>query len=367
MLKLNVGTNYVHGGDVWAVSRRLGLDPSKILDFSSNINPMGPPPSSIERIKENLWKIPYYPDRAYNNFRNQVAKYLKLDTIDNIIEGSGSTELIHLFAELLIGEGDKVVIPIPTYGEYERIVRIRRGTPVHILPERQFVLDIDRILEELGNDCKAIILCNPNNPTSTILQRKDLLTIIKIAHENGVFVLVDESFVEFADESDISLSSSVEEFANLFIIRSLTKFYALPGLRIGYGLAPVKLADRLRKVKMPWSLNSVAEEAGISALQDFKYMKKTKELISKERRYLYSGLTEIRGLTVFKPEANFILLRILNAMTAAKLKESLLKKYSILIRDCSSFTGLGKNYFRVCVRLRNDNSSLLAAIRANIA
>ncbi len=152
LTKMNVIEHCVHGGDVWTIAQRTGLNPANILDFSSNINPMGPSPSSVKSIKDNLWKIPYYPDRSYNNFRNQVAKYLELNTIDNIIEGSGSTELIHLFAELLISEGDKVVIPIPTYGEYERIVRIRRGIPVHILPERQLVLDIDRILEELGND-----------------------------------------------------------------------------------------------------------------------------------------------------------------------------------------------------------------------
>lgn len=363
LTKMNVIEHCVHGGDVWTIAQRTEVDPANILDFSSNINPMGPSPSSVKSIKDNLWKIPYYPERSYNNFRNQVAKYLKLDTIDNILEGSGSTELIHLFAELLIGDGDKVVIPIPTYGEYERIVRIRRGIPVHILPARQFGLNIDQILEELGNDCKAIILCNPNNPTSTIIQRKDLLTIIKIADENGVFVLVDESFVEFADKANISLSSSVEEFANLFIIRSMTKFYGLPGLRIGYGLANTKLADRFRKIKMPWSLNSLAEEAGISALQDLKYMKKTRELISKERGYLYSGLKKIHGLTVFEPKANFILVRIQKGMTAEKLKESLLDRYSILIRDCASFTGLGNEYFRVCVRLRNENSLLLSALK----
>jgi len=357
----------VHGGEVWTIARERGLDPSKILDFSSNVNPLGPPSSSINRIKENLWKVPYYPDRSYNNFRNQVAEYLGLDTIDNVVEGSGSTELIQLFAELLISEGDKVVIPVPTYGEYERIVRIRRGIPVLIRSTRTFGLDIDRIKQELGNDCKAIILCNPNNPTSTILKRNDLISILNLASEKGVFVLIDESFVEFAEEAEISVSLQVKEFANLFIIRSMTKFYALPGLRIGYGIAPLKLADRFRRIKMPWSLNSLAAEAGISALQDLKYMQKTRELISEERRYLYSGLKEIHGLTVFEPKANFILVRIQKGMTAEKLKESLLDRYSILIRDCSSFTGLGREYFRVCVRLRNENSLLLSGLRTIMA
>lgn len=353
----------IHGGEVWTIARERGLDPSNILDFSSNVNPLGPPTSSIKRIKDNLWKIPYYPDRSYSKFRSQVAEHLELDTIDNIVEGSGSTELIQLFAELLINEGDKVVIPVPTYGEYERLVRIRRGIPVLIRPTRGLGLDIDRVKQELGNDCKALILCNPNNPTSTIIQRTDLISIINLAYDKGIFVLVDESFVEFADKAEISLSPDIEEFANLFIIRSLTKFYALPGLRIGYGIASLKLADRLRKIKMPWSLNSLAEEAGISALQDLKYMKKTRELISKERGYLYSGLKEIHDLTVFKPEANFILLRIQKGMTAETLKESLLDRYSILIRDCASFSGLGNEYFRVCVRLRNENSSLLSALK----
>ncbi len=352
----------VHGGEVFEVAREHGIDPRKILDFSSNVNPLGPPSSALKSLKKALWMIPHYPDSSYHDFRKAAAEYADVSAIENVIEGNGSMELIYLFAELFVRGGDRTLIPIPTFGEYERAVRSRGGKPVCLECEPSLTVAVDRVASELDKGCKALFLSSPNNPSSKTIPKKDLLALIDLAFNRGVQVLLDETFIEFTDDHESGLSSRAEEFPNLFIIRSLTKIFALTGLRIGYGLASRKLAEQLRRAKMPWSVNVLAQEAGIAALHDRAFMESSRRVIEKERNFLYSGLKKIPRLTPFSPEANFILSRISQGLTAEELKAALLEK-RILIRDCSSFKGLGKDYFRVSVKLRKQNTALLSALK----
>lgn len=350
-----------HGGEVFKVAREYGFHPREILDFSSSINPLGPPPSAIHKLKEAMWKIPIYPDTSYHEFRSAVAEYLGLSSIDNVVEGNGSTELIYLFTSLFAGKA-KAIIPHPTFGEYERAVLISGGVPVHISCDDNFGVNLDRILNAFENGSDLLFLCSPNNPTSLTIPKRKLLKLIEKASEKDVKVLLDETFVEFVDEGEASLSSRVEEFPNLFIIRSLTKFFALPGLRIGYGVASRKLVERLRGAKMPWSVSALAQDAAIAALRDLPYIERSRRVVARERDYLYSKLKHIRKLTPFKPEANFILSRIVRGIDGSELQRELLAK-RVLIRDCSSFRGLGRAYFRVSVRLRKENSLLLSELK----
>jgi threonine-phosphate decarboxylase len=350
-----------HGGEVFRVGREHGFHPRQILDFSSSINPLGPPPSAIHELKESLWKIPIYPDNNYHDFRSAVTEYLGLSSTENVVEGNGSTELIYLFASLFAGK-ERAIIPLPTFEEYERAILINGGIPVHISYEENFGIAIDRILNAIDNNSGVLFLCNPNNPTSLTIPKRKLLRLIERASEKDVKVLLDETFVEFVEEGEVSLSSRVEEFPNLFIIRSLTKFFALPGLRIGYGLASRKTAERFRSAKMPWSVNALAQDAAIAALHDLPYIQKSRKVVTRERDYLYSKLKQVKSLAPFKPEANFILSRILGGMDASELQRELLGK-RVLIRDCSSFKGLGKEYFRVSVKLTKQNAFLISALK----
>ncbi len=350
-----------HGGEVFTVGREHGFHPRQILDFSSSINPLGPPPSAIRELKEALWKISVYPDSNYHDFRSAVAEYLGLSSTENVVEGNGSTELIYLFASLFAAKA-KAIIPLPTFGEYERAVLINSGVPAHVACDENFGMSFDRILDAMEDGSRILFLCNPNNPTSLTTPKTKLLRLIETASEKDVKVLLDETFVEFVDEGEASLSSRVEEYPNLFIIRSLTKFFALPGLRIGYGLASRKLAKQLRSAKMPWSVNALAQEAAIAALHDLPYIEKSRKVVARERDYLYSKLKQIKNLTPIRPEANFILSKILKGGDAVELQRELLAK-RILIRDCSSFRGLGGEYFRVAVKLRKQNVLLLSALK----
>ncbi len=352
----------VHGGEVFEIARLRGLNPRDILDFSSNINPLGPPSLAMKCLKNATWMIPYYPDISYRDFRRAAAEYARVPTSENVIEGSGSTELIYLFAELFVREGDKVLIPVPTFGEYERAVRNRGGLPVYLTCQHEFTVDADRFADELDRGCKAVFLSSPNNPSSKTIAKKDLLKLVELTSDRNARVFLDETFIEFTEDRELGLSPLVEEFPNLFVARSLTKIFALPGLRIGYGLASRKLIEQLRKAKMPWSVNVLAQEAAIAALHDKSYLERSRKLVAKEREFLYSGLGKIQGLTPFRPDANFVLLRITQGLTANELKSSLLDK-SILIRDCSSFRGLNENYFRISVKLRKQNRMLLSTLK----
>ncbi|MCD6537106.1 threonine-phosphate decarboxylase [Candidatus Bathyarchaeota archaeon] len=353
----------VHGGEVWDVMSRTGLRRNEILDFSANVNPLGPSPLALESIRNNLDCIPYYPDSDCNLLREVIAKYLGCVSRENVILGNGSTEIIHLFAEVFIEKGDSALIPVPTFGEYEKAVRKMGGKPRYIRLSRDFHIDLESFLHEMEG-AKIIFLCNPNNPTSTLIPHDSLLKIVEKAYVEGALVFLDESFIEFVDEKErFSMVSEIENYPNLFVLRSFTKVFGLAGLRVGYGVAHSEVANLLLRAKIPWNVNCLAQAAAIAALNDDEYLRRTWRLIRDEKAFLLRELRRIRGFKVFPAHANFILINIRDSgFTAAELKERLLK-YGILIRDCSSFRGLDEYYIRVAVRTRPENEKFIKALR----
>jgi threonine-phosphate decarboxylase len=351
-----------HGGEIWKYYPYY----KDVLDFSANINPLGPPRKAIEAIKRSLWQIPFYPDPESNALRKAISEYLGGIYPENIIVGNGSTELIHLFCEIFIKNGDEAIIPVPTFGEYENAVKKAGGIPKYVRLNNNFRVNPSIILKALGSKTKMIFLCNPNNPTSTLIPRSDLLEIIENSDREHVLVFIDESFIEFVD-GDISLVSEVKTYKNLFVLRSFTKSFGLTGLRIGYGVACKEIINLLLRGKIPWNINCLAQAAVIAVLQDReslkKYLEKTRKLVRGEREFLLNELRRIHGLQVFPAHANFILVDVRRTgFTAAQLKERMLK-HGILIRDCSSFKGLDKYYIRIAVRTRGENEKLLAVLR----
>ena len=353
----------IHGGEVWEVMSRTGLRRDEIIDFSANVNPLGPSPLALESIKNNLDCIPYYPDSDCNLLREAIAKYLGGISRENVILGNGSTEIIHLFAEVFIERGDSALIPVPTFGEYEKAVRKMGGKPRYIRLSRNFHIDLESFLNEMEG-AKIIFLCNPNNPTSTLILYDSLLKIVEKAYEEEALVFLDESFIEFVDEKKrFSMVREVEKYPNLFVLRSFTKVFGLAGLRVGYGVAHSEVASLLLRAKVPWNVNCLAQAAAIAALNDDEYLRRTWRLIKDEKAFLLRELRRIKGFKVFPAHANFILINIRDSgFTAAELKERLLK-YGILIRDCSSFRGLDEYYIRVAVRTRWENEKFIKSLR----
>jgi threonine-phosphate decarboxylase len=358
-------TRYMHGGDIWSATK--GYPHGRVIDFSANVNPIGPSRMVIKAIRDSLWKIPFYPDPNYVVLKEAISQYLGEVKAGNIIVGNGSTELIYLFCETFLERGDSVLIPVPTFVEYEKAAK-RVGARIKYLilnPRQGFKIKSRDLADGIREmPAKIVFLCNPSNPTGMLASRNDLLEVIENASRNNVLVLVDEDFIEFvADEKKYSMISVIKNYQNLFVLRSFTKFFGLAGLRIGYGVACREIINLLSRAKGPWNVNCLAEVAAIAALKDKEHWRKTRALIETERKFLLSELCKIKGFKIFPADANFILVNIRQTgLTAPQLKERMLE-HGILIRDCSSFKGLDEYYIRVAVRTREENEKLIATLK----
>ncbi len=352
----------VHGGELWKIREKTGLNIEEILDFSSNINPLGFSQKALEAIKNNLGQIPMYPDSTFTALRTAIADHFERISEGNVVVGNGSTEIIYLFADVFLKQGNIALIPTPTFGEYENAVRKVGGEPKHIKLNRDFNIEPNLFTHHLKG-AKTVFLCNPNNPTSILIRHEDLIAILEKALEENVLFFLDEDFLEFVDkEKQNSLINEVGKYSNLFVLRSFTKAFGLTGLRVGYGIASEEIIKLMMNAKIPWNVNCLAQVAAVAALTDKDHLKKSRELVRVERVYLNRKLNEINSLRLYPADANFIFINIKQSgFTAAQLKEKLLK-YGILIRDCSSFRGLDEYHIRIAVKTRKENERLLEAL-----
>ena len=359
-----------HGGNIYKIFREKNID--KILDYSSNINPYGLPENLKKEIFEKLFVLERYPDPDYIELREKIAEKNNLN-IENIIVGNGATEIIFLFMKILSPK--KVLIVSPTFGEYERAIKssILADDSLEInyfeLKEAEnFVLNIKNLETELENNYDLLILCNPNNPTGQFLKLKKLEEILKICEQKNTKLFVDEAFVEFVEDwENESIINSKENKENLFVIRAFTKFFAIPGLRLGYGICfNNNLLKKMLEKKEPWSVNNIADLAGQTILDDENYIQKTKEWIKDQKKYMYENLNKIEGLRAYKTEVNFILLKIEDnllekGLDVKNLRKKMLEK-GILIRDASNFIYLDKHYFRLAIKDKLNNKKVIETL-----
>ena len=359
-----------HGGNIYKIFREKNID--KILDYSSNINPYGLPENLKKEIFEKLFVLERYPDPDYIGLREKIAEKNNLN-IENIIVGNGATEIIFLFMKILSPK--KVLIVSPTFGEYERAIKASTLANDNLeinyfeLKEAEnFVLNIKNLETELENNYDLLILCNPNNPTGQFLKLKKLEEILKICEQKNTKLFVDEAFVEFVEDwENESIINSKENKENLFVIRAFTKFFAIPGLRLGYGICFNKnLLKKMLEKKEPWSVNNIADLAGQTVLDDENYIQKTKEWIKDQKKYMYENLNKIEGLRAYKTEVNFILLKIEDnllekGLDVKNLRKKMLEK-GILIRDASNFIYLDKHYFRLAIKDKLNNKKVIESL-----
>ncbi len=340
-------TPCIHGARVEESAQMSGKKVDELVDFSINLNPLGHP--ELTRTLVNSYRtIDTYPDNRYAIFKKAAAGSLNVWP-ENIIPGNGSSELIRLFAEAVIETGDKVMIPIPTFGEYEFQCRLFGAEIEHV--------DYGSIIEFEPEDCKAVFLCNPNNPTGNLLKKKEILQLAQRCVESETFLFVDEAFIELSDaKQSISGFAASNDFA--VVLRSLTKTYAVPGLRIGFAIASPDLAGILNNIRLPWNLNSVALAVGERLLKNSRsYIDRSIELIKKEREWLASRLKSIRGFKPYPSDTNFILVDVKEfSLSSTELTERMLS-HGVIVRECSSF-GL-ENHIRVAVRKRSENRRLI--------
>ncbi len=347
----NMENLYQHGGNIYEIKRR---EQSSVLDFSANINPLGIPSRINKLLNRQLKNLVHYPDTKAHRLVAALARYCKVKA-ENVLVGNGSTELIYLILNAF--QPDKVILPVPSFTEYERAARIEASQVrfIHMLESEGFSLNFDHI-----NNCDMFFICNPNNPTGNLIvsNRADIKNI------PAKRIVIDEAFMDFVpDERIYTFIPQAVHSKKITVLRTLTKFFALPGLRVGYLIAHRDIIRILKEHQMPWSVNVLAQVAAEQCLSEDAFIKHSKQLIAKERTFLYGQLSRIRGLKPYLSVANFLLVKIKDKrLTSSYLKERLLKK-SILIRDCANFRGLNNKYFRVAVRLRAENVKLLAALR----
>lgn len=346
-----------HGGNIYRFVEERGYSIEDVIDFSASINPLGVPPSVVEEIKDGIRFLCHYPDPEAKKLTQEISRHLDIDP-QYIICGNGSTELIYLTVRAL--RPKRVLIPVPTFSEYERACMLCNEIEIvsyELKEENNFRIDPDDFISSLithhsSRSLDMVFLCNPNNPTGQLLKRDDVIKIADVARELKCYLIVDEAFIDFVPEQ--SVISEVKNNPYLIVLRSMTKFYALTGLRIGYGVFPEDVIHPIKRYKEPWTVNTLAQIAGIAALKDEGYKKETYKVIEECKKILEDGFGLLR-INYFPSSANFYLMR---HREARKIISSLRDK-GIMIRDCSNFKGLDSTYMRIAVRSKSENVRLL--------
>ena len=356
--------DHFHGSDLEKIEKVFGIKKENIVSYSANVNPLGISHKLREVLSQHLDAITRYPDREYTKLRQCIANYTGAQ-MENIIMGNGSTELISLFIQT--NHPKKAMILGPTYSEYERDINLGGGTCIYfpLKEENNFQMDVNALCHQLDDNLDLLVLCNPNNPTSSAITRKEMRRILDACMEHGIFVMVDETYVEFApDEKNVTSVSLTNYYSNLIILRGTSKFFASPGLRLGYAITGNRdVAKEINTRKDPWTINSLAEIAGQIMFQDQDYIRETKELITSERERLYQELSSWDTVRVYEPQANFILMKILKeGVDAEILFEHCIRK-GMMIRNCSTFPFLDSQFIRFCIMSPEDNDRLMDAFR----
>ncbi|MFU0883534.1 threonine-phosphate decarboxylase CobD [Kluyvera cryocrescens] len=347
-----------HGGNTREAAALLGIGADKLLDFSANINPLGMPESLKQAIINNLNCAERYPDVEYQQLHQALAAHHGVPA-SWILAGNGETESIFTLVHGL--KPRRAMVVAPGFAEYRRALEtIDCKIETYTLREEDGWQLTERILSALTADLDCLFLCTPNNPTGLLPDRALLDAIAERCRSLDIALILDEAFIDFiADEP--GFIGELKQNPHIWVLRSLTKFYAIPGLRLGYLLnGDERAVARLRKHQMPWSINAFAALAGVRVLNDRDYQQATLRWLAREGQRLYQALAEIDGITVYPGRANYLFLRCERA--DIELQYALLQQH-ILIRSCANYPGLDGRYFRVAVRSEAENQRLLAALR----
>lgn len=350
-----------HGANLFDLSKQYNFDINSILDFSSNINPFGADKKALNYIAENLDIVSIYPDPEYLDLKASISEYCECQ-IENILLSNGATSLISNYIKYISPK--KALLLQPAYSEYESELNEAKAEILRFFlkKEENFKINIDEMIEFINkNEVELAIICNPNNPTGTILSRNDIERLLNST--NSKF-MVDETYIEFSDKGTFSSAPLTSKYSNLFVIRGTSKFFATPGIRLGYAISSdSKAKEYISKSFHLWDINVIASTMGEIMFKDNEYIENTHSLISNEMAYLKNTLSTFSKLKVYPSHGNFILCEILcDNMDANKLYTELIKK-GIAIRNCSSFNGLGENFFRICVLKHEENARLMDELK----
>ncbi|MDQ6421603.1 threonine-phosphate decarboxylase CobD [Paenibacillus sp. LHD-117] len=350
---------YGHGGDLRTAEEVFGMPAESFVDFSSNMNPLGPP-KSVRDVMARYWEhIQAYPDPASRALKAKLAERHRIPE-SSILVGNGAAELIDLAVRAI--RPQVTALAMPCFDEYGDAVR-KCGGEIYAMPldrTANFELSEDAVREAIDQSGAALyVLGSPNNPTGRLLDAG----LVRLLLDSGAHVVIDEAFLDFVpEEEELTLLREAASHERLIVLRSMTKFYAVPGIRLGYAVGKSSTISRLRRLQVPWSVNSLAQQIGETVLMDVEFEAETKSWLLSEREWLTDGLRRL-GCCVTQSVTNYLLVRLPEGtgLSASQLQLEMGRR-GVLVRDASRFQGLDHTYIRVAVKLREHNLKLLAAL-----
>lgn len=349
----------IHGGNIEKISRQLKIPSHELFDFSANLNPLGFPEELKDTLLKSLEDIRYYPDPEYFQLRTAIARYHKVD-LQTVFVGNGAVQLIFEIANAL-SHGNALVLA-PTFSEYENALK-RAHVLVHhycLREENNFQLVMTDLIAylQLNPEIKTIYLANPNNPTGNLITIADLKKLVVFCNQNKRYLILDEAFINLVCTKNSSYGSFLNINDNVFIVYSTTKFFAIPGLRLGYCLVKNPKLQKLLVAQIePWSVNILAASFGAKMFQAKDYIQKTNQWLTNEQPLFYRQLKSLSAIKVYPSTTNFFLFKC----SQLNLKNKLLD-YKIMIRQCEDYYYLGPNYFRVALRSAAENKYLIKCL-----
>lgn len=367
----------IHGGNIFKFAHEQRIEPHEVIDFSANINPLGPSQRGLSALEAQLRYISHYPDATNDDVLNAIADTYGMNK-NQIVVGNGAAELLYAICRLPGYTG--AFVPAPGFSEYKEALEAS-GIPVRDIYYRPReddngkpyfevpYLALETFAAELkGQDGRIIVfLGNPNNPDGTLLDKNHIRTVASMLKDANSLLVIDESFIDFVgndtlQDNEYSMRSLVNEFDNIIVVHSFTKFYAVPGLRIGAAFSNSQIIDQLNTFIPTWSVNTLAQAYTESTLNDVEYVNRTKQILREEQHYMYNALDAITGITVYPPSANFILFHIeQEGVTADSINEAL-KKHKMIVRNCDSYMGLNSQWVRVAIKDHDNNVRLVGTL-----
>ena len=351
--------SYVPGRSQDEIAQDFNLKKEDIIKLGSNENPWGPSPKAVEAIKNEIASINRYPESQLKELVSEMARYSGVKDSQVIVGGDGADEIIDVLAKTFIDEGDEFIVPLPSYMYYEYLLQQYGAKPVYArwdLDKNE--LDTDSIFNAITDKTKMIFLCSPNNPTGTLIDRE---VLADIASKNpDVLIVIDEAYFEY---SEVTNKDLINEFDNIFIIRTMSKVLGLAGMRIGYGLACEEIIEYMHRIKPVFSLTRLSFAAAINTFRDSEYIEESIRKGIESRQYLYDEISKIDGLYVFPSKSNFMLIDIRKTgFTASELTLELMKR-GIIVRDCTSFKGLDEYWIRISICTLDEDEKFIKILK----
>ena len=357
---------YVPGRSKEEIAQEFGVKKEDIIKLGSNENPWGPSPKVKEAIEAELANINRYPESDLNELKKEFARYSNVKPEQIIVGGDGADEILDTLAKTFIEPGDEFIVPLPSYMYYEFLFKPYGAIPNYAKWNLETnTLDLDSVLDAINEKTKMLFLCTPNNPTGALISQDDLRAILDKTNKSkgGVcdaVVVIDEAYFEYSETTNVNL---LDEYDNIFILRTMSKVMGLAGMRIGYGISSEEIIEFMHRIKPVFSLTKLSYVAALTTIKDTEYIEKSIRDGIESRDFLYDEISKMKSVKVYKSYSNFMLIDIHNTgFTAAELTREFMKR-GMIVRDCTSFRGLDEYYFRISICTLEEDKKFISVMK----